>query len=68
MTPAWWANLAELLDEAASYLADQEHTTAGYLARAAWMVHAVAEEEAAGELPCRRSGTGVRRGGPSALA
>lgn len=65
MTPAWWDNLAELLDEAASYLADQERTTADYLTRAAWMAHAIAEEEAIGELRCRKNGAGSRRGGQS---
>ena len=37
MTAAWWEHLAELLDEAAEYLADHELSTADYLSRAAWM-------------------------------
>ena len=48
MTAAWWEHLAELLDEAAEYLADHELSTADYLSRAAWMAHAISEEEAAG--------------------
>ncbi len=49
MTAAWWEHLAELLDEAAEYLADHELSTAGYLSRAAWMARAIGEDEAAGE-------------------
>lgn len=58
MTAGWWGHLAEMLDEAAEHLADQERSTADYLARAAWMVQAISEEEAAGELRCRRGGSG----------
>jgi hypothetical protein len=65
MPPAWWDHLGEALEEAAAYLTGQEPTTADYLSRAAWMVRAIAEEEAAGELRCRYSGSGARRGGQS---
>ena len=65
MTAAWWGHLAEMLDEAAEYLADQERSTADYLSRAAWMVHAISEEEAADERKRFHSGSGSRRGGLS---
>ena len=64
MTPSWWENLAQMLEEAAEYLADHEHSSAGYLSRAAWTAHVIAEEEAAAERWHRHSSSRLRRGGP----
>jgi len=57
MTSSWWEDLAQMLDETAEYVADDERSSAGYLSRAAWMGRAIGEEEAAAEQWHRHSGS-----------
>ena len=67
MTSSWWEDLAQRLDEAAEHFAGHKRSGAGYLSRAAWTAHVIAEEEAAAERWHRHSGSSskLRRGDPS---
>jgi hypothetical protein len=57
MTSSWWEDMAQMLDEAAEYLADDERSSAGYLSRAAWMGVPLARRK---PPPSSGTGTAVR--------
>ena len=55
--------LGEVLEATIDYLADHEPTTAGYLARGAWIVRTIAEEETAEERPRPYTGSNSSKRG-----